>query len=274
MQRITPNCIWLSRPPDKAPSHSEKSCYNPITTYQQDYYMASDSNERAGWELIWRSGNIPPRYQSLAEPNATVVEWADTLPAGAYLLDVGCGVGRHLVYLGGRGFRVAGVDISPSGVRIAQEVCAEGQIPVDARVSDMNALPWVDNTFDGALSTSTIHHHLRAGIVETLGEIKRVLKPGGTLMADFLHTDTAHYQHIKAQVAAGELTEVEPNTFVDQRPNPNDMDDEFLPHHFSDESDLRDLLGEFEIIKLSADLHDSEHGKRGRWVVWVRKPLG
>ncbi len=235
--------------------------------------MASDSGERAGWELIWRSGNIPPRYQSLAEPNPTVIEWADTLPSGAFVLDVGCGVGRHVVYLGGRGFRVAGVDISPSGIRITQEVCAERKIPVDARVSDMNALPWADNTFDGALSTSTIHHHLRVGIVETLGEIKRVLKPGGVLMADFLHTGTANYQHTREQAAAGKLTEVEPNTFIDQNPNSGEMDDEFLPHHFSDEADLRDLLSPFEIVKLLADLQDSNRGIRGRWVVWVRKPL-
>jgi SAM-dependent methyltransferase len=235
--------------------------------------MASDSGERAGWELIWRSGNIPPRYRSLAEPNATVVEWADTLPAGGFVLDLGCGVGRHLVYLGGRGFRVAGVDISPSGIRMAQEVCAERQIALDGRVADMNALPWSENTFDGALSTSTIHHHRRAGLLQTLDEVRRVLKPGGVLLADFPSTDTAQYQHFRSQAAAGELTEVEPNTFVDERPNADDMADEFLPHHFSDEADLRDLLRSYEIVRLWADLHETDSGKRGKWVTWARKPL-
>src|SRR5258708_4530883 len=102
---------------------------------------SSNSDKPAGWELIWRSGNIPPRYRSLAEPNAAVVELADTLPPNGFVLDVGCGIGRHLVYLGKRGFRVAGVDISPSGIKISQDVCAEHQIPFEGHVSDMNTLP-------------------------------------------------------------------------------------------------------------------------------------
>ncbi|MGD9932216.1 MAG: class I SAM-dependent methyltransferase [Dehalococcoidia bacterium] len=34
------------------------------------------------------------------------------LPAGAHLLDVGCGTGRHAIALAQRGFRVTGVDLS------------------------------------------------------------------------------------------------------------------------------------------------------------------
>ena len=30
-----------------------------------------NSDERVGWEQIWRSDDIPPRYRSLAAPNDT-----------------------------------------------------------------------------------------------------------------------------------------------------------------------------------------------------------
>ncbi len=237
----------------------------------------ANSDERVGWELIWRSGNIPPRYQSLAEPTPSVVEWAGHLPAGSFILDVGCGVGRHLVYLGKRGFRVAGVDVSPSAIRISQEVCAERQIPFEGHVADMSHLPWDDNTFDGALSISTIHHHLRADVVKTLAEVRRVLKPGGLLVTDFPCTDAYDYQLLRQQVAAGELTEPEPNTFVDVRPNQHEMSDDFLPHHFCDEADARDLLKSFEVEKLEARLRDKQFdgitAKTGKWVVMARKPL-
>jgi tellurite methyltransferase len=239
---------------------------------------SSNSDERVGWELIWRGEVIPPRYQSLAAPSPAVVEWADTLAAGSFVLDIGCGVGRHLIYLGERGFRVAGMDISPSGIRKSQEVCAERNITLDGKVGDMNNLPWADGTFDGVYSIATIHHHLRAGIVKTMSEVKRVLKSGGLFLADFPCIDSVDYQELRSQVAAGTLSEVEPNTFVDERPNLDDMNDAFLPHRYFDEADLRDLLGEFEIIKLETTMRNPTAkpgvtGNNRKWVAWARKPL-
>ena len=67
--------------------------------------------DRIGWEPIWASNHIPERYASFAAPNDSVIEWANRLASGAFVLDLGCGVGRHVTYLGGRGFRMAGADI-------------------------------------------------------------------------------------------------------------------------------------------------------------------
>jgi tellurite methyltransferase len=230
-------------------------------------------DDRAGWELIWRGDKIPPQYRSLAEPNKNVVAWADGLPAGGFVLDIGCGVGRHLVYLGGRGFKVAGVDISPSGIQKSGEVCGERGIAFEGHVGGMDVLPWPDATFDGAFSTSTIHHNLRADIVQSLAEVRRVLKPGGLLLVDFPTTAALDYQEMRTQVASWRLTEVEPDTFADQHAEIDEQDDLFLPHHYCNEADLRDLLREFEIIKLWEDLREVEGGKRGKWVASVRKPL-
>jgi tellurite methyltransferase len=130
---------------------------------------------RMGWEAIWNSERIPDRYATFAAPNDSVIEWADSLPPGAFVLDLGCGVGRHVTYLGSRGFRMAGVDISPTGVQRTQAACAERGLTFDGHVCDMLVLPWEDATFDGALSTSTIHHALRANMGQTISEIWRVL---------------------------------------------------------------------------------------------------
>jgi len=232
------------------------------------------SDQRIGWEAIWNSGQIPQRFASFSAPNSTVVEWADMLSTGAFILDIGCGVGRHCVYLGERGFRVAGMDISPSGVKQSQEACAARGIALDGRVSDMSTLPWPDVTFDAALSTSTIHHQLRANLVRTMAEVARVLKPGGLFLLDLECTQTAKYTERRALAAAGKIREVEPNTFIDLRHDSDDFDG-YLPHHFSDEADARDLLSRFEIVKLWPALHESTRPGRtglvGKWVAWVRK---
>lgn len=233
------------------------------------------SDQPIGWESIWNSGRIPKRFASFSAPNSTVIEWADTLPPGALVLDIGCGVGRHCIYLGARGFRMAGMDVSPSGVKQSQAACAARNIPFDGRVSDMSTLPWSDSTFDAALSTSTIHHQLRAALVRSMAEVARVLKPGGLFLVDLECTQTAKYAERRALVEAGQILEVEPNTFIDRRDDSDDFDG-YLPHHFSDEADVRDLLSSFEIVKLWAALHASTRPDRpglvGKWVVWARKP--
>lgn len=227
--------------------------------------------DQAGWEAIWSSGDIPPRYRSLAEPEAWVVEWADTLLPGAAVLDLGCGVGRHCVYLGGRGFLVAGQDISPSGIEQTAAVCAERGIPFEGRVSDMTTIPWGDASFDGVFSIAAVHHGLYADIRSAVAEARRVLKPGGSFLVDFIGTNRAEYEQQKQRAAQGIIKEVEPNTFVNES-NIDDFDG-FLPHHYFDEDEVRDVLSAFEILRLWTTQTPQGDNDRARWVAVARKPL-
>ena len=155
------------------------------------------------------------------------------------MLDVGCGIGRHVVYLGERGFKMAGVDASPTGIQQTQAVCDERQLAFEGQVSPMTSLPYPDATFDAVVSTSTLGHNRVAEIQQSIHEIHRVLKPNGLFLADFPHRDTLSYQRAQQQTTEGRLTEVEPNTFVDQSPEPDPLDDAFLPHHYADETEIR-----------------------------------
>ena len=229
-----------------------------------------------GWEQIWNSENVPQRFGSFAPPDETVAEWANSLAPGGAILDVGCGIGRHVIYLGGRGFRMAGSDISPSGVRRTSLACAERQLLFDGQVCPMTALPWPEAAFDAVLSTSTIHHGLRDEIQRGLDEISRVLKPGGAFLVDFPCTDTWDYQHLRAAVVNGQVVEVEPDTFVDPRSDSEDLDG-YLPHHYCDEADLRNFLAHFEIERLWRKLRPIPtrpgEGLVGKWIARVRKPV-
>jgi SAM-dependent methyltransferase len=235
-----------------------------------------DYLDHQGWESIWQWKRVPPRFASFAAPNSTIVEWSATLPMGALVLDVGCGMGRHCVYLGQKGFRVAGCDLSPTGVANSIAACQTKNIPFDGRVCDMATLPWSDQTFGAAFSTSSIHHHLRAGVQQAVDEIWRVLKVGGLLFLDFPTTSGLDYAENRIEVAEGRYLEPEPNTFIDPAFTENSRDkDGFLPHHYFDEADLRELMKRYTLLRMEELMRPAKEkrgvGMVGKWIVWARK---
>ena len=152
------------------------------------------------------------------------------------VLDLGCGNGRHLVALALRGFSVAGLDISLSGLRLArawleEEGLEAGLVCADTRLP----LPLMARAFDGLLATQVIHHALLAEVRVSLAEIWRVLVPGGIAfvsVAGRTHVDE-HYEQI------------EPGTFL-----PLDGMEQGLPHHIFSEREFRHELGAFRILEL------------------------
>ncbi|MCD2111869.1 class I SAM-dependent methyltransferase [Rhodococcus rhodochrous] len=75
---------------------------------------AQDWNEKyAASELIWG-----------APPNPVVVEYAASLPHGR-ALDLGCGEGRHSLWLATRGWEVVGVDFSEVALDKARRIAAQ-----------------------------------------------------------------------------------------------------------------------------------------------------
>jgi SAM-dependent methyltransferase len=90
---------------------------------------------------------------------------------GDRLVDVACGAGLAIELARARGASCAGIDASLRLVAVAHD-----RNPVaDIRVGDMHAMPWPDNTFDVATSFRGIW----GTTPEALGEIHRVLVPGG-----------------------------------------------------------------------------------------------
>jgi SAM-dependent methyltransferase len=93
------------------------------------------------------------------------------LPAGARILDAGCGSGRMLDELAAYG-EVSGIDLSETAAAAAR---ARGHAEV--RVGPLETLPWEDDAFDLVTAFDVIEH--TPDDRRTLAELRRVTRPGG-----------------------------------------------------------------------------------------------
>lgn len=103
--------------------------------------------------------------------------------AGGRVLDLGCGFGRHLVALRGRGLDAYGLD------RSAQLLA---RIPPELRTrvvrGDSRALPYRNGAFAAVLVLfSSFGYFDEAGNARALAELARVLAPGGLAVLDLMN---------------------------------------------------------------------------------------
>ena len=95
---------------------------------------------------------------------------------GAPVGDLGCGPGHVAAYLADQGVPVVGVDLSPG--MLAQ---APAGLPVVA--GDLRALPLADGALAAAVAFYSLIHLPPGSEVAALTEIRRVVRPGGVLLA-------------------------------------------------------------------------------------------
>lgn len=75
--------------------------------------------------------------------------------------------------------RVAAIEPAELGWKLAEKRLGAATIPVERSGLDGQSLPFADDSFDSALSTWTLC--TIPDVTAALGEVRRVLKPGGTL---------------------------------------------------------------------------------------------
>lgn len=131
------------------------------------------------WAVVYDHDANP--LQALEEP---VVRGAIGDPAGLNALDLGCGTGRHSLWLTAAGATVTALDFSEGMLDEAR--CKWGAEQIRFVCHDLHSpLPFADEEFDLVVSGLVLEHLRELGGFFT--EIKRVLKPGGRAVISAMH---------------------------------------------------------------------------------------
>jgi ubiquinone/menaquinone biosynthesis C-methylase UbiE len=104
--------------------------------------------------------------------------------AGLSVLDLGCGTGRHSIWLAGRGAAVTGIDFSEGMLEEARRKAGSGTVRF--LTHDLHQpLPFAAGTFDRVVSGLVLEH--LQGLDAFFAESRRVLRPAGLAVFSAMH---------------------------------------------------------------------------------------
>jgi SAM-dependent methyltransferase len=134
----------------------------------------------------WYARNSPGVLESMPVERMMLDLFAEvTLPVGTEVADVGCGTGRLLPYLAGRGLSPRGVDLSPRMIEVAER----DNPGFPYQVADLRELPFADASLAGVVCWFSLIYLAPDARERAFGELGRVVKPGGHLVTAFKHGD-------------------------------------------------------------------------------------
>ncbi len=120
-----------------------------------------------------RDETVAPPLLSAAVRNAMLRQYLAP-EARDVILDLGCGSGRFSVWMLDSGAHLIGID---TGTFFA----AEARAAVDLVVGELRQLPFGEASVNKAYSIDVLEHLSEDGVDAMLGEVARVLQPGGSL---------------------------------------------------------------------------------------------
>lgn len=145
-------------------------------------------------------------------------------------IDLGCGAGYYAIYLASRGFDIAGIDISPTAIKIAKEKAEKENVKCIFIVADvLGSLDEVKDTFDFAYDWSLLHHVYPEHREKYIENVNRILNSGGKYLSVCFSEKDSHFG------GSGKYRETPLGTIL----------------YFSSEEELKELFSAcFKIIEL------------------------
>jgi ubiquinone/menaquinone biosynthesis C-methylase UbiE len=123
-------------------------------------------------QLYTRKVKIWPSEEVVAfvEGNRPMLE-------GRKVLDIGCGAGRHAIYMARRGIDAYGIDQSAVAIEHARRWAEQENLTACFQIGDFHELPYRTGTFSGAIAWESLFFGATGAVRRGLREVFRVLQP-------------------------------------------------------------------------------------------------
>jgi SAM-dependent methyltransferase len=128
--------------------------------------------QKQGW------AHFAPLEAITMQAAARLVKFAGIGP-GQRILDVACGTGVAAVPAARLGAKVTALDLTPELLERARFNASLAEVEIECHEGDVEKLPFADSAFDVVISQ--FGHIFAPRPALALGEMLRVLKPGGTI---------------------------------------------------------------------------------------------
>jgi len=232
----------------------------PLILYEEGKDMNTIQQWEKEWDKFYADG-----ADIVWHPSESVIRFINsTVKKGnkkvERVLDIGCGNGRHIVYLAREKWNVYGLDISQKSLDIADEWLEREGLFAELKKGCATALPYPDEYFDVVICFGVLDHLLFDDTEAAITEIDRVLKPGGLVFLSLRST---------RDTDCGRGDEVEHNTFL-----LNGAAEQGLAQHFFDAAEIKDMLVDFSLRYMECEERlygDFLSYIYSRWVVVAEK---
>ncbi len=162
-------------------------------------------------------------------------------------LDLGCGNGKYLKFLQDIGFSVAGIDSSPTAIKLAKQTLGK---KASLRIADIYTAKIPIKKYNLIISIATVQHALKGANEKLVNKIYKSLPLNGCIFITFPRMNS-----VRRWATFKGAEQIEPGTFV-----PFMGPEKGLPHSFYKKDELVRLFANFRKSKIVMD-------DRGRWIV-------
>jgi len=221
------------------------------------------------WQEIWRNEGAQRLW---GVPDRQVVELSRAWAAEgdiSRVLDLGCGVGRHVICLARQGFEVYGSDHSEAGIATCQQWLQAEGLKAVVWHGEPQDIPYPDGYFDAVIAFNSIYHGTADQVEAAMKLLHAKLRPGGRCFVTLLSKKNRMY---------GKGEAIEPHTFISEGMFHQLFahgGERGVPHHFSSEEEVHQFFQGFEVESMQHEelcLPSSRHNSDDRESAWFKIP--